>query len=127
MNIKVHRVAACLVAAALIPDLASAYELLTESGVCPNGIRWTADQSVSVNIANAGAQAFELSAAMTDLADRVNNVGGQWFDYVQPYGVETSPYQLLVQGSPDGDGINEIGLADLSAFGSGTLGMGPTD
>ena len=127
MNIRLHRVVGWLLVTVLTPGLANAYELLTENGVCPNGIRWTSDQHISVNISNAGAQALELSVAVSDVATRVSNVGGQWFDYLLPYGVDTSAYQLLVKGSPDGDGINEIGLADLSAFGTNVLGMGPTD
>jgi hypothetical protein len=125
MNIRLHGAAGLLCAAALTPGVAPAYELLTENGLCPGGIRWTSDQTVTINIANVGSQSFELTDAVMDLTDRVNSVGGTWFDYTLPFSVGTNPYEMLTEGSPDGDGINEIGLADLSAFGS--LGMGPTD
>jgi hypothetical protein len=125
MNIRLHCVAGLLGAVALTPGGASAYELLKENGLCPGGIGWTSDQTLTINIANAGGQSLELTDAVADLTTRVNNVGGTWFDYLLPFGVGTGPYAMLTEGDPDFDGVNEIGLADLSAFGA--LGMGPTD
>jgi hypothetical protein len=125
MNLRLDCIAGLLCAATLTPGAAQAYELLTESGLCPDGIRWTSDQTVTVNITNAGVQSIDLTNAVLDLTDRVNSTNGIWFDYLEPFGIGTNAYEMLTQGDPDGDGINEIGLADLSAFGA--LGMGPTD
>jgi hypothetical protein len=121
------RIAAGLLAAVvLVPADGHAYSLLTEGGACPNGIRWASDQNLSINVANAGAQAFAITDAMVDVADRIDQVGGQWFDYDDPYGVESGPYATPGAGDTNGNGINEVGLADLSSL-TNVLAMGPTE
>lgn len=119
--------ASLFVAASLMPGTASAYELHTEGGLCPSGIRWPANPHVSVNTSNTTdpQQASQLFTAVSDISLRISNVGGQSFNYVEPYDIETSPYSFPNTGNPNGNGINEIGLADLS--GTGGLGFGPTD
>jgi hypothetical protein len=118
--------AGLLGAAALFPATGHAYSLLTEGGACPDGIRWASDQDLSINVANAGFQAFAITGAMVAVADRIDQVGGQWFDYNSPYGVESDPYSTPGSGDTNGNGVNEVGLADLSAL-PGVLGMGPTE
>lgn len=106
-------------AIALSPGAASAYNLFTESGACPNGFVFAGNAPLAINIANAsGADADGLTEAVEDVATRINNVGGQSFNYDPPT-IATDAFAV-----GDADGENEIGLADLS--GTGADGMGPT-
>ena len=124
MNIKNSSMTGLILTLFSLSGGVSAFSLHEENGACPNGISWAGDQHLSVNIANAGTSSLALSAAVIGVAERVSQVGGQSFDYVLPYGIETSAYAAPGGGAPDGDGVNEVGLADLSAFGA--LGMGPS-
>jgi hypothetical protein len=98
---------------------AQAYHLLTKGGACPAGFVFAADAPLSINIANTdSADSFSLVSAVEDVALRFNAVGGQTFDFT-PLAITTDAFAI-----GDADGVNEIGLADLSGTGAG--GMGPT-
>ncbi|HLL84711.1 MAG TPA: hypothetical protein VK420_18735 [Longimicrobium sp.] len=102
---------------------AAAYRVLTQGGACPSGIERTSDISLTINTANARslAEAFQFIAAVGQVTDRISNVGGQWVDYTTPYGVSVAAFP-----APNWNGVDETGLADLSALGATVLGWGPS-
>ncbi|HLL84577.1 MAG TPA: matrixin family metalloprotease [Longimicrobium sp.] len=115
---------ASLAAAVFAPRSAEAYELLTANGACPGGIERPADVSLTVNTANAAsfAEAIQYLAAASEIADRISNVGGQWFDYTTPYTSSSAAFP-----APNWNGVDETGLADISALGASVIGWGPSD
>lgn len=118
---------AALCATALTAPHGHAYTLLEEGGICPNGIRFVVDQPIFTNVANAGASATALDDAVTDITDRINAVGGVWFDFNKSSTLIGSAYTWI--GSDTNlNGLNEVGFADLSGLSASgnLLGKGPT-
>jgi hypothetical protein len=84
---------------------------------CPGGFTYAADRTLTANTANMTdlGEAVNFIATVSALADRVSNVGGESFDFIAPYGLATSPFTW----GANGDGLNEIGIADLSLLAGG--------
>lgn len=101
---------------------ASAFNLLTNGGLCPNGAVFASDPDYAVNISTApdGIGQY-LIGAFAIVSERVSQVGGQSFDIVNMDVV----FDTLAVG--DNDGENDIGLADLSASGAGAMGPSIVD
>lgn len=98
---------------------ASAFNLLTKSGQCPNGFVFARDPDYAVNISTApGGIGQYLIGAFAIVAERVGQAGGQDLD-IDSISVV---FDTLAVG--DSDGQNDVGLADLTASGAGA--MGPT-
>jgi hypothetical protein len=101
---------------------APAFELLTKSGACPNGFTYASDPQLTVNVTFVPApDVFAFTAAVVDVATRINNVGGQNFDYALPFLASNGGY---VPGGIFQNGANEIGMANIAT--AGVAGMGPS-
>ena len=91
-------------------------------GACSSGYQWTSDQTFLIQpsgFSSALTQSL-MRAATDEVMTRVNNVGGQWFDYRLPLGTASSE----PQGQND---INEITLGPLTTGSSSvTLGLTTT-
>ena len=85
-----------------------------------------ADQDLTFNLSNLGTQSIEFWGGLAAVADRIDTVGGQSFDYNDPYLSSLASYVSFGSGNTNVSGSNDVGLADLSALGSGVAGMGPT-
>lgn len=106
----------------LLTSEAHAFDLLTEGGACPNGFEFTADQQIAINTTFTGADSFPLADAMVDVTRRINNVGGQWFDYLEPYLVTGGGYTRQTSDNINPNGFYEVGMTNMA--GTGASGSG---
>ena len=101
---------------------ASAYNLLTKGGSCPQGFTFPTDADLDANISTAPEGIAQyLIGATAIVSERIGQAGGQSFDYNNVNVV----FDTLAVG--DSDGRNDVGLADLSASGAGAMGPAIVD
>ena len=94
---------------------ALAYEFDSDAS-CPDGYRYVADRALTFNAANVPAfdEALQFLSAAPAMADRINGIGHVW---------STAPYAA----GGVGNGINEVGDADLTLWPASAGAIGYTE
>jgi hypothetical protein len=104
---------------------ASAYEIDTSSS-CPSGYTYPTDRTLTFYYTNipASDEQFQFLVAGPAIADRISNIGAQYFDFITPYSVSTTTYAL----GRTPNNLTEAGVTDLSglAIGTGAAPIGYT-